>query len=98
LKRFKVLPEVPTLDETAVPGMEMSAWQGLLAPAGTPRAIIERRNAEVLTVLKHPELLAKLDAQGTVPLGSTPAEYGAYVKSELGRWAKIVRETGARAE
>lgn len=98
MKRSTVMPELPTLNETGMPGMEMSAWQGIVAPAGTPRAIVERLNAEINKALQHPDVLQKLAAQGTDPLGSTPEAYAAYIKSELVRWSKIVKDSGAKAE
>jgi tripartite-type tricarboxylate transporter receptor subunit TctC len=98
LKRSPLLPELPTLDETALPGMEMSAWQGIVVPTGTPPAIIARLNAEVRKALENADVKAKLAAQGTDILGSTPEQYGAYIRSELGRWSKLVKETGAKAD
>ncbi|MEI7445258.1 MAG: tripartite tricarboxylate transporter substrate binding protein [Burkholderiales bacterium] len=97
-KRLALLPDVPTLAETVLPGMEMSAWQGVMLPAGTPQPIVQRLNAEIRKVLAHEETRQKLIAQGTEILGSTPEEYAAYLRSELGRWSKVVAETGAKAE
>lgn len=97
-KRLAVLPDVPTLSETVMPGMEMSAWQGVVMPAGTPAPIVQRLNTELRRVLAHEETRQKLIAQGTEILGSTPEEYAAYLKSELARWSKVVAETGAKAE
>jgi tripartite-type tricarboxylate transporter receptor subunit TctC len=97
-RRLAVLPDVPTLAETVLPGMEMSAWQGVVLPAGTPQAIVQRLNAELRRVLAHEETRQKLIAQGTEILGSTPEEYAAYLRSELARWSKVVAETGAKAE
>jgi tripartite-type tricarboxylate transporter receptor subunit TctC len=97
-KRLALLPDVPTLAETVLPGMEMSAWQGVVMPAGTPPAIVQRLNGELRKVLAHEETRQKLIAQGTEILGSTPEEYAAYLRSELARWSKVVAETGAKAE
>ncbi len=97
-RRLSVLPEMPTLAETVMPGMEMSAWQGIVAPAGTPDSVVRRLNAEVRKALDNPEVRTKLAAQGTEILGSTPEEYAAYIASELARWSKIVAETGAKAD
>ncbi len=97
-KRSSVLPDVPTFSETVLPGFEMSAWQGVVAPAGTPSAIVQKLNEELLKALRHPDVRSKLAVQGAEPLGSTINEYGAYLKSELGRWGKVVRESGAKAE
>jgi len=97
-RRLAVLPDVPTLSETVMAGMEMSAWQGVLVPAGTPAPIVQRINAELRKVLAHEETRVKLIAQGTEILGSTPEEYAAYLRSELARWSKVVAETGATAQ
>ncbi|HYF60154.1 MAG TPA: tripartite tricarboxylate transporter substrate binding protein [Burkholderiaceae bacterium] len=97
-RRLAVLPEVPTLSETVMAGMEMSAWQGVVVPAGTPAPIVQRLNGELRRVLAHEETRQKLIAQGTEILGSTPEEYAAYLRSELARWSKVVQETGAKAE
>jgi tripartite-type tricarboxylate transporter receptor subunit TctC len=96
--RLAVLPDVPTLAETVLPGMEMSAWQGVVMPAGTPQPIVQRVNAELRKVLAHEETRQKLIAQGTEILGSTPEEYAAYLRSELARWSKVVAQTGAKVE
>ena len=98
LKRTSVLPDVPTLNETVMPNFEVGAWQGLLVPAKTPPEVVTRLNAEVLKALAAPDVKAKLAVQGAEPLGSTPAEYGAYIKSELNRWAEVVKLTGASLE
>ncbi len=98
LKRTSVLPDVPTLNETVMPGFEVGAWQGLLVPAKTSPDIIKRLNTEVLKALASPDVKAKLAVQGAEPLGSTPAEYGNYIKTELDRWARVVKQTGASLE
>jgi tripartite-type tricarboxylate transporter receptor subunit TctC len=97
-KRSSVLPDVPTFSETVLPGFEMSAWQGVVAPTGTPSAIVQKLNEELLKALRHPDVRSKLAVQGAEPLGSSINEYGAYLKSELGRWGKVVRDSGAKAE
>jgi len=73
----------------------VGAWQGLLVPARTPPEIVNRLNAELLKALASPDVRAKLAQQGAEPLGSTPAEYGAYIDSEIRRWTEVVRQTGA---
>lgn len=98
LTRTSVLPEVPTLNETVMPGFEVGAWQGMLVPAKTAPDVVKRLNAEVLKALASPDVKAKLAVQGAEPLGSTPAEYGAYIKTELDRWARVVKQTGATLE
>jgi tripartite-type tricarboxylate transporter receptor subunit TctC len=98
LKRSNVLPDVPTLNESGMKGFEVGAWQGIVMPAKTPAAIVQRWNAEVMKALADPDVKAKLAAQGAEPLGSTPEQYGAYLKSEVERWSKVVKATGAKLD
>jgi tripartite-type tricarboxylate transporter receptor subunit TctC len=98
LKRSNVLPDVPTLNESWMKGFEVGAWQGIVMPAKTPPAIVQRWNAEVMKALADPDVKAKLAAQGAEPLGSTPEQYGAYIKSELARWSNVVKATGAKLD
>jgi len=97
-KRVSIFPEVPTLAESGMPGFEVGAWQGLMVPAGTPRPVIDRLNTELRKALANPEVRAKLALQGAEPLGSTPEEYGAYIKKEIERWGKVVQLSGVKAE
>ena len=93
-KRMSLFPDAPTLGETVMPGFEAGAWQGVMVPAGTPAPVVQRLNSEILKALKSPEVLEKLAQQGAEALGSSPEEYGAYVKKELARWASVVKSTG----
>ena len=97
LKRSALLPDTPTLAET-VPGFEAAAWQGIVVPAATPADIVQRLNAEVNKALQNSEVKAKLAAQGADILGGTSAEYAAYIRSEMPRWSKAVKDSGAKAE
>ncbi len=97
-KRSTLLPDVPTFNETVMPNFEMSAWQGVVAPAGTPRAVIERLNAEFNKAVQNADVRAKLANQGAEPLGGTVAEYAAYLKSEITRFARIVKDAGVKLE
>jgi tripartite-type tricarboxylate transporter receptor subunit TctC len=98
LKRTQVLPSVPTLNELGMTGFEVGAWQGLLAPAKTPPEVIARLNAEITKALAAPDVRAKLAGQGADPLGSTPAEYGQYLRSEIDRFAQVIRQSGVTIE
>ncbi len=98
LKRTQVLPGVPTLNELGMPQFEVGAWQGVLAPAKTPPEVIARLNAEINKALAAPDVKAKLALQGADPLGSSPAEYGQYIKSEIDRFANVIRQSGVTIE
>ncbi len=93
-RRMSLFPDVPTLAETVMPGFEAGAWQGVMVPSGTPAAVVQRLNAEINKALQSPDMREKLAVQGAEPLGSTPEEYGAYVRKELARWASVVKATG----
>jgi len=98
-RRLAVLPEVPTLEEAAnLPGFEMSAWQGIVVPAATPREIVVKLNAEINRAVQNPDLRQKLALGGSEPLGGTPEQYAAYIRSELTRWTKVVKDAGAKAD
>ncbi len=97
-KRSPATPELPTMDEAALPGFEAITWHGVVVPAGTPAAIIARLNREIVAILHLPEVVERLSGQGAEALGSTPEEFAAYIKSESAKWAKVVRESGAKAE
>jgi tripartite-type tricarboxylate transporter receptor subunit TctC len=92
------MPELPTLAESGMPGFEAAAWQGIVVPTGTPADIIQKLNAEVNKALAHPDVRSRLAAQGADILGGSPAEYAAYLRTEIPRWAKAVKDSGAKAE
>ena len=97
-KRSQTLPEFPTIAETGVLGYEAATWYGLLAPARTPRVIVTRLHGEVVKILGIAEMRERLVAQGFEPVGNTPEQFGAYIKSEIAKWGKVIREAGIRAE
>ena len=90
-KRASTLPEVPTIAEAGVPGYEYSTWYGLLAPAGTPRAIVEKLNQATVGVLNSPKTREQYVSQGLTPTPSTAAQFSAYLRSETEKWTKVVR-------
>jgi tripartite-type tricarboxylate transporter receptor subunit TctC len=91
-KRNPVLPDVPTIAEAGVPGYEANNWWGMLAPAGTPPAIIEKLNKAVSTALDAPELQKQFEAEGASVVKMTPAKFGAYIESETVKWSRVVEE------
>jgi len=97
-KRSSVAPEVPTLAESGLPGFEIGSWQGVFAPAGTPPEIVKRLNAEIVKILNLPDVREKLVALGAEPVGDTPEQFSAYVKTEVVKWSDIVRKSGAKVD
>ena len=97
-QRSSALPELPTIAESGYPGFETVGWAGLLAPAGTPREIISKLNAEAVRILGQPELKERFVAMGAELVSGTPEEFGAYIKSETAKWGKVIRDSGAKAE
>jgi tripartite-type tricarboxylate transporter receptor subunit TctC len=97
-RRSPVVPDVPTLAESGFPGYEVYVWNGLLAPKGTPSAIIERLNREVATALRAPNVKAFMDNAAIEVITSTPAQFGAFFREEKARWAKTIKEVGARID
>jgi tripartite-type tricarboxylate transporter receptor subunit TctC len=93
-KRSSVLPEIPTIAEAGVPGYEAQQWFALAAPGGTPRAIVDRLHAELMIVLKDAEVVRNFAAQGAEIAASTPEEFAAYLKSELAKWARVIKAAG----
>jgi tripartite-type tricarboxylate transporter receptor subunit TctC len=96
-KRLSVLPDIPTIAETVIPGYEVVQWFGLAAPTGTPNAIVVKFNQEIIAALKSADGREALLRQGLEPVGSTPAEFGAYINAELAKWTKVFKETGMQA-
>lgn len=96
--RAPALPDVPTIAESGLPGFDVTVWQGLLAPAGTEPAIIERLRDGIGAALALPALRARLDALGVEAIGSDPEEFGRFIAREVNRWSEVVRRSGARAD
>jgi tripartite-type tricarboxylate transporter receptor subunit TctC len=97
-KRLPALPEVPTFIEQGVAGFTGSTWAGLLAPAGTPPAIVKRVADEVNAIVRMDEVRSRFEAMGTVPMGGTPTEFGAFITDETAKWGKVIREAKVKAD
>jgi len=97
-KRVPAVPDIPTIAEAGVPGYESLQWYGLLAPAGTTKEIVARLNKEAVAVLRIPEILARLAADGAEVVASTPEEFGAYIRAETEKWAKVTKAAGIKPE
>jgi tripartite-type tricarboxylate transporter receptor subunit TctC len=90
LKRAGALPELPTLDESGLRGFQAVAWNGLTAPARTPKEVVAKINADVVKIVKSPELIERLKADGSDPVGSTTPEYAAFLRDEIAKWRKVI--------
>ena len=97
-RRVDDLPDVPTINESGFKGFDAVTWFGLLAPAGTPREVVARLNAEFNRALRMPELAKRLSDEGADPAGGTPEQFAALIKDEIPRWGKVVRESGAKVD
>ena len=97
LKRISALPDLPPIAET-VPGYEVLTWQGFVAPAGTPKPIINRLHTEIIKALKDPEFASRMRVMGMELYGTTPDEFSQFIKDENAKWAKVIKATGARID
>ena len=97
-KRIAAAPALPTLDESGLPGFDVTSWYSLVAPAGTPPAVVDRLQKEIARALEAPETKAKLASLGAEPIANTPAEFAAMIKSESAKWGKIVKDANIHAE
>ena len=94
-QRLQVLPDVPSISET-LPGYEARGWNGILAPAGTPKMIIEQLNREIVKIARSPEFAQVLTGEGATAVGNTPAEFDAIIRADIRKWAKIIKDNGIR--
>jgi tripartite-type tricarboxylate transporter receptor subunit TctC len=97
-KRFPLLPSYPTIAESGYPGFEALAWNGVMVPAATPKPVIARLNAEINAVLKEPDVVQKMQAQGFDLIGGTPEEFAALVKGETDKWAPVIKKVGLKID
>jgi len=97
-KRTQALPDVPTISESGVPGYESTQWFGILAPAGTPRPIVDRLNQEIVRIMNAPAMKERLNGQGLEVVTGTPEQFAAHIKSETEKWAKVVKAIGLKVQ
>lgn len=97
-RRSSTLPGVPTVAEAGVPGYDVVLWFGMLAPAGTPAAAVATIDREISNILKLPDVKARLAMQAADPIGSPPEQFDAFIKSEVAKWAKVVKENGLKVD
>jgi len=98
IKRSAFAPDLPTVAESGLPGFNVFGWNGVLVTAGTPRPVIEKIPTLFITAMKDAEVRTRMAGFGFEPIGNTPEEFGAFVKEDIARWAKLVKETGAKVE
>lgn len=97
-KRSPFLPELPTIGESGVPGYDVTSWNGMLAPAGTPAEIVNRLNAEYNKIIAEPDMKKRLIDNGYEPVGGTPARFGEHIRSEIAKWGPVVKRAGIRVD
>ncbi len=98
LQRIPAIPDIPTIAEAGVPGYQAGSWYGFVAPAGTPRAIVDRLSRETAAAVKSPDISSKLTAEANLVIGSSPEEFSAHIKGELARIGKVIRAAGITME
>jgi tripartite-type tricarboxylate transporter receptor subunit TctC len=97
-KRSRLLPDLPTVAEAALPGYDASGWYGLVVPAATPKDVVARLNADAVRVLRLPDVTERLSGQGAEPVGNSAAEFGAYMRAEIDKWARLVKSANMKPE
>jgi len=95
-KRSELTPDVPTIAEAGVPGYEATIWLGIMAPAGTPKEIVDKLNTEINKVIALPEVKEAWAKQGAVPMQMTPAQFDKYLREDIAKWAEVVKVSGAK--
>ena len=90
-QRITAMPDVPTIAESGLPNFDGGSWQGVVMPAGTPREYVNAVNAELVKIVRAPDMKERIAGMGGIPLGNTPEEFAAYMKTEEEKWAKVVK-------
>ena len=98
LKRIPQLPDLATVDEQGIKGYDLKTWTSLVAPIGTPEPILERLSAEIMKIIAQPDVQKRLVDMGFIPVGNSREAFGAFLKSEIASWEKIVKASGAKVE
>ena len=98
LRRSSLAPDLPTIAESGLPGFDISTWFGVFAPGGTPRPVVQRLHDEFVRALRAPEVQARLKTMGAEPVGNTPQEFAAYIRSESEKYAKVIKASGAKVD
>jgi tripartite-type tricarboxylate transporter receptor subunit TctC len=98
VRRADALPDLPTVAESGLPGYEASQWYGVMVPTGTPENIVTRLNAELVKIVHSPDMTARLAAEASIPFGSTPQQFAAYLQEEIVKWARVVKFSGAKLD
>jgi tripartite-type tricarboxylate transporter receptor subunit TctC len=97
-KRSTAVADVPTVAESGLPGFEVAVWQGILAPAGTPKAVVDTLYRAIVAALGRADMKERMAANGTDIIGNSPAEFAAFIKTDIVKWAKVVKSSGARVD
>ena len=97
-KRSNIMPEIPTIAEGGVKGYEATIWLGIMAPAGTPKPIVDRLNGEITKVVNRPEVRKNWEEQGAIPMSMSPAQFERFLNADIAKWAKVVKLSGARPD
>ena len=97
-QRIASMPDLPTLAESGLPDYEISSWQGFWAPAGVSPDIVAKLHREIVRIIRLPEVNERITSEGAMPVGNTPAEFAAFVRQEIAKWAKVVKASGARLD
>ena len=97
-KRSSSLPDIPTINESGIPGFEAASWGGVMGPAGLPTEIVNKLNADIIKILKMPDVAEKLSGLGAEIVGSTPQEFDLYLKNEIQKWGKVARDNNIQLD
>lgn len=97
-RRSAAIPDIPTVAEAGVRGYETGSWYGVVVPAGTPKAAITKLNQEIVSFIRSPETVARMNNEAVIPVGSTPDEFTTHIKKELARWAQVIKQAGVQLE